>query len=246
MIKNDNIFSSDKFSKALWRRYREGVVPVIPDIKMYSPQEGVLMRGRDPVNYAMLMENAGAPVISVVTQEEHYGGSLRLLNVICENVAVPVLRKDFITTKQQIKDSKEVGASAILLIVSMLDKNQLTELTEFTLTNGLEPLIEVHNEEEINMLEGLNNLSLIGINNRNILELEMDKGNVGTTELLARYKKTDAFLLSESSIMHKEDVERAISAGANGVLVGTAMLQADNPTHKYQQMAYSLHQTKQV
>lgn len=238
MYRNDNIYETSACSKALWRKHHEGIIPVIPDIKLFSAKEGNLMRGRNPVDYALLMENCGAPVISVVTEQEHFGGSLKLLEKISEKIAVPVLRKDFIKTKQQIKDSKEAGADAVLLIVSMIDRSLLLELVEFTIANGLEPLVEVHNKEELNMLEGLE-LSLIGINNRNILKYEVDNGDVGTTELLGQYKKENTFLISESSIMDKSDVMRAISAGANGVLVGTAILQAEDPAHKFKQLAYS-------
>ncbi|NLO09012.1 MAG: indole-3-glycerol-phosphate synthase [Clostridiales bacterium] len=238
MYRNDSNYKTNACSKALWRRYHEGIIPVIPDIKLFSAREGNLMRGRNPVDYALLMESCGAPVISVVTEEEHFGGSLKLLEKISEKISVPVLRKDFIKTKQQVKDSKQAGADAVLLIVSMLDRRLLAELVEFTLANGIEPLVEVHNEEEFNMLEGLD-LSFIGINNRNILKYEVDNGDVATTELLGRYKRKDAFLLSESSITDKADVMRAISAGANGVLVGTAILQAEDSVCKYKQLAYS-------
>lgn len=239
MFEKDNEYKVDTCSNRLWKRYKEGIIPVIPDIKLISPKEGNLMKGRNPVDYAWLLENAGAPVISVVTEQEHFGGSLNLLEKISDRVSVPVIRKDFIKSKQQIKDSKEAGANGVLLIVSIIDKRQLAELIEFAYSNGLEPLVETHNEEELNMLSGLD-LSFIGINNRNILKLETDNGNVETTELLSKYKSSDAFLLSESSIMNRTDVERAMAAGANGVLVGTAILQAENPDKKYKQLAYQL------
>ncbi len=238
MYRIDNTYKTSACTKALWKKYYEGIIPVIPDIKLYSPKEGNLIRERNPVDYALLMESCGAPMISVVTESKHFGGTLKLLEIISEKVEIPVLRKDFIKTKQQISDSKEAGADAVLLIVSMLERRQLLELVEFTLIKGLEPLVEVHNEKELNMLEGLE-LSFVGINNRNILKYETDSGDVGTTELLGKYKRTDAFILSESSIMNKAEVMRAISAGANGVLVGTALLLAEDPAHKYRQLAYS-------
>lgn len=238
MFRIDNIYKTSACTKALWRKYYEGIIPVIPDIKLFSPKEGNLIRGRNPVDYALLMEDCGAPMISVVTELEHFGGSLKLLEKISEKVEIPVLCKDFIKTKQQIKDSKEAGADAVLLIVSMLERRLLSELVEFTVTNGLEPLVEAHNEKELNILEGLE-LSFIGINNRNILKYEIDSGDVETTELLGKYKRPDAFILSESSIRDKAEVMRAISAGANGVLVGTALLQAEDPALKYRQLAYS-------
>jgi indole-3-glycerol phosphate synthase len=239
MLKSNIIYKANACSQALRRKAREGIIPVIPDIKLFSPKEGNLMRGRNPVDYALLMENAGAPVISVVTEYEHFGGSLKLLEKISEVVTVPILRKDFITTKGQIKDSKSAGADAVLLIVSMLEIKSLKEIIEFTLMNDLEPVVEVHNENELKMIEEFN-LSIIGINNRNILKYETDDGNISTTELLGKYKKNNVFLLSESSIMNKDDVKRAISAGADGVLVGTSILQAADPVIKYKHLAYPL------
>lgn len=237
MLENDSIYETRVCSKALRKKYQEGYIPVVPDIKLFSPKEGNLMRERNPVEYALLMEEAGAPAISVVTEQEHYGGSLKLLEKIAEKTLVPVLRKDFIKTKQQIKDSKKAGADAVLLITSILDRNQHIELIEFSLANGLEPLVEVGNYTQMQMVNELN-VSFIGINNRNILKYEIDNGDVGMTELLGQYKKPDTFLLSESGIMGKADVMRAISAGADGVLVGTAILQAENPVRKYKQLAY--------
>jgi indole-3-glycerol phosphate synthase len=221
-----------KYSTALWNRYHSGKVPVIPDIKSRSPQEGDLLRGRDPAIYAKSLAAAGAPVLSVVTEPQHFGGSPELLRRITRAVPLPVLRKDFINSREQLQESVELGASAVLLIASMLERERLYQLIEDALMLGLEPLVETHSEEEIISINDLK-LTMVGINNRNIVELEMDGGSVDNTERLAGLIGSDVMVVSESSISSPVDVLRAVAAGAHAVLVGTAILQAEDPVEIY-------------
>jgi len=227
--------SGKDFSRALWAQYRCGKLPVIPDIKLKSPQEGGLLRGRDPVEIAQTLAAAGAPVLSVVTEPEHFGGSPDLLQRIVQAVSLPVLRKDFINCPEQLRESAEIGAKAVLLIASMLEKAQLCRLVEEALRLGLEPLVETHNEAEIFLANQLD-LTMIGINNRSIAELEMDEGNVATTERLAGLTGPGMLVISESSISSPADVERARAAGAHAVLVGTAILKASEPAEMYRSL----------
>lgn len=225
-------FSGKKFSAALWDKYHSGKVPVIPDIKSRSPQEGDLLQGRDPVQYAKALAEAGVPAISVVTEPKHFGGSPELLQKIVRAASLPVLRKDFINSRLQLQESADLGASAVLLISSMLERVQLFELAEEALRLGLEPLVETHNESEIISARELK-LNMIGINNRNIVELEMDDGSVSNTERLAGLVSPETLVISESSISSPADVRRALSAGAHAVLVGTAILRAGDPAEMY-------------
>lgn len=196
------------------------------------------MFGRNPVETARNLERAGAPVISVVTEADNYGGSLGLLREISQAVRVPVVRKDFIKTKEGLQETAAYGASGVLLISSILEKEQLCQLIEDAYELELEPLVETHNEAEILAVRDLN-LSFIGINNRNIIQWEMDDGNVNTTETLAGLVPPGAFLLSESSISSPSDVVRAAKAGAHGVLVGTAIHKAKDPAAMYQRLRVS-------
>lgn len=220
----------------LWEHYYQGVIPLIPDIKCKSPKEGDLLKGRDPVALAKDLSAAGAPLISVVTEKEHFGGSLQLLRQIAQAVAVPILRKDFITTRKQLLESADCGAGGVLLIASMLEKKQLFDLVEEALALDLEPLVETHKKAEIKAAEEIK-ATFIGINNRNIGELEMDRGNVNTTEKLAGLVRPGAFVLSESSFSSPEEILRAKAAGAHGVLVGTAILQAEEPIKMYRELS---------
>lgn len=228
----------NKFSTALWNKYHCGRIPVIPDIKSRSPQEGDLFQGRDPVEIAKALAAAGAPVLSVVTEPKYFAGSPELLAKVAQASALPILRKDFINNREQLKESVNLGASAVLLIVSMLEQKQLTDLIEDALTLGLEPLVETHNQAEILAVKGLK-LTMLGINNRNILELEMDSGSVSTTEGLASLAGGEVLIISESSISSATDVQRAKAAGAHAVLVGTAILQAKDPGDMYRILSES-------
>jgi len=225
-----------KCTTALWNKYCSGKIPVIPDIKCKSPGEGDLLRGRDPVVIAKKLEEAGAPVISVVTEAEHFGGSLELLQQIAQVTSVPILRKDFITTREQLLESVEVGASGVLLIAAMLEKEQLFKLIKEALALNLEPLVEIHNETEIIAVNELE-LKILGINNRNIVEWERDDGNVNVTERLASLVRPGVLVLSESSITSPEDVLRATTTGAHAVLVGTAILRAQDPVKMYHKLS---------
>lgn len=221
---------------ALWQKYRTGTIPVIPDIKCKSPGEGDLLSGRNPPEYAKMLVAAGAPVVSVVTEAEHYGGSDEMFRRVAGSVNVPLLRKDFITTFEQLRESADMGASGVLLIASKLERKKLLQLAEAAAALGLEPLIETHERDEITFAAGMKP-TFLGINNRDICRYETDNGSVGTTEHLASYAFPGALLLSESSISSAEDVRRAAAAGAHAVLVGTALLRARDPVEMYRALS---------
>ncbi len=216
-----------KFSDALIARKKAEFIPVIPDIKCNSPKEGDLLLGKDPLIVAKQLVDAGAPVLSVVTEHKNFGGSIELLEKIAAGTGVPVLRKDFIKSIDDLILTKDSGAQAILLICAMLPFDLLSNLYDKALRLGLEPLVEARTKEELVFASKLG-AKLVGINNRNILELEKDNGTVSATKSLAAYAPKDALLISESSIKTPAEAQFAIKAGADAVLIGTAILQADN------------------
>lgn len=224
------------FSNALIARKQAGFIPVIPDIKCKSPKEGDLLLGRDPLILAKQLVEAGTPALSVVTEHKNFGGSIELLKKIVEKTGVPILRKDFIKSIDDLIITKDSGAQAILLICATLPFDLLSNLYNKALMLGLEPLVEARTQEELNFAKKLD-AKLVGINNRNILELERDNGTISATELLAPYSPKDAFLVSESSIKTPVEAQAAIKAGADAVLVGTAILQAENPASFYQALS---------
>ncbi|MEN6365714.1 MAG: indole-3-glycerol-phosphate synthase [Thermoguttaceae bacterium] len=216
---------SRTFTAALEAARAAGRIPLISEIKVQSPKEGDLLAGRDPVVLARSMEQAGATCLSVVTEREHFGGSLALLRAVASAVSLPVLRKDFVTDREGVRASKQHGASCLLLMAAALDWPTLVELHEEARRCGLETLVEVHDETELRKAIGLD-LDLLGINNRDIRQLEIDDGTVANTVRLLRMVPPGVRVLSESSISSPEEVRAAISAGALGVLVGTSILRS--------------------
>ena len=223
------------FLTALKKRRDAGPFPVIPDIKSFSPKEGDLLRGRAPISLALQLEAAGACVLSVVTEEREFHGSMDILRQICRAVSVPVLRKDFIESEADLLETKKAGASAILLMYACLGKDRLEALYEKALEMGLVPFVETHTAQELQWAAELG-AGLVGINNRNILDLERDDGDVRKSESLAGFRPQNAFLVVESGLQGPADVRRAGGFGADAALVGTAILQAPDPTAMYRAM----------
>jgi indole-3-glycerol phosphate synthase len=226
---------SGGFSSAVTSENARGCVAVIPDIKCVSPKEGDLLRGRDPVETAKYLVSNGAPVLSVVTERDRFGGSAELLRAVAGAVDVPVLRKDFITSEAQLLETAELGATAVLLICATTDKNTLKMLYEKAMELGLEPVVEVHTAEEMAFAATLG-AGLIGINNRNIMTFERDDGGADRTVALASGVPAGALLISESGILSPADARLAVSAGANAVLVGTALWLAGDMAAMYRSL----------
>lgn len=224
-----------RFLDSLIRAKQEGKQIVIPDIKRYSPKEGELLGKRTAADYAKILVEAGAPVVSVVTEEKEFHGSLNMLKEVADAVDVPILRKDFIHTKEDLQETLDYGASAILLMCSCLEEKELEYLYHEALKMGLDPFVETHKKEDFELVRKLG-AKLVGINNRDILKLEKDDGDVSLTEELSKQVPKDAFLVTESSIKNQDEVRRAIRKGAGAALVGTAILKADDPDIFYRML----------
>lgn len=216
---------NETLSASIRKRQHEGRFPVISEIKVRSDKEGDLLRGRDPVKLAREMARHPVAGISVVTEPEHFGGHMGLLRAVAAAVNVPVLHKDFITTERQIRESADSGASAVLLIAALLEAEQMVRLIDAARRRGLETLVEAHSLAEMRKIEHLP-FDLMGINNRDITIFEVDDGDVGKTEELARFCNVHRLLISESSICTAAEIRRAGKSGAGAVLIGTAVLKA--------------------
>jgi indole-3-glycerol phosphate synthase len=192
----------------------------IIDFKAVSPKDGDLFRGRDPVQAAKILEKAGVLGLSVVTEPKDFGGSLELLKKITSAVNLPILRKDFVTCEKYLHETVENGAEGILLICATIPRENLPQFYKKSLELGLKPLVEVHNREEMELAKDLG-AEYVGINNKDITILEKDSGTVETTRGLIGHAPEDAFIVSESGILTREDADRALAAGVNAVLIGT-------------------------
>ncbi|AGB36500.1 indole-3-glycerol phosphate synthase [Natronococcus occultus] len=199
---------------ALARAEREGRVPIVAEVKPTSPTaEGT--RADDPVELAEAMVAGGAAAISVLTEPDHFGGSPEALRRIRQAVDVPVLRKDFLLREAQLD---AVEADLLLLIARFVD--DLEKLVTAARERGFQPLVEVHDRDELEdaLAAGA---EIVGINNRDLARLEVD---LGTFESVAPHVPDDVTVIAESGVSSPADVRRMRAAGADALLVGSAIM----------------------
>ncbi|MFO7968012.1 MAG: indole-3-glycerol phosphate synthase TrpC [Archaeoglobaceae archaeon] len=198
---------------------------VIAEIKVHSPQYGNLLGNRKILGMLRIFESSGAAGISYITEPNHFRGELDIFKKICRESCLPVLRKDFILSRAEIERTAEADASAILLIARIL-KEDTGEFVDYAIQHGLNPLVEVHTPEDIEIAEQTN-ARLIGINNRDIQKLETDGGTVNLTERLSSLVPDDRLIVSESGIHSIQDLKKVLKY-SQAVLVGTAFMRAEN------------------
>jgi indole-3-glycerol phosphate synthase len=215
---------------SIHRRQAEGLMPVLSEIKVRSPKEGDLLRGRAPEDLAAVMATTPIAGLSVVTDLIHFGGDTDIIRTIRPLVPVPILRKDFTQTEADLDETVDCGADAILLTVCLLDDEPLARLHAAAHDRGLETLVEVHDDKDVARVTQLGlRPDVLGVNNRDIQIGETDDGDVSLTERLVPTLPPGSVLLSESAITGPDDARRARAAGADAVLVGTSILQAPDP-----------------
>ena len=209
-----------------------GKVSLIAEVKFASPSAGRIREAEDPIDIARVYEQNGAAAISHLTERHFFKGEIGQLPLIKKAVGVPVLRKDFIIDQVQVAESVLYGADAILLIVRLLSDEQLNSLFQMTKDLGLSALVEVHDEEELE--RALNcGAELIGINNRDLDTFEV---NLNTTMELAPLVPDHCTVVSESGINNAQDVQRLIDAGVDAMLVGTAIMKAEDVATKVREL----------
>ncbi|MEO2065805.1 MAG: indole-3-glycerol phosphate synthase TrpC [Desulfurobacteriaceae bacterium] len=201
-------------------------INVIAEVKKASPSKGVIREDFDPVSIAKAYERGGAKAISVLTDREFFKGSPFYLRQVAEEVNLPVLRKDFIIDPFQIYGAKVLGASSFLLIVSILSDSQLRDFIELGRELGMEPLVETHDEGEVERALKAG-AEIVGINNRNLKTFEV---NLSTTlRLLPIVKAEGKVAVSESGIKGKEDIQKLKQAGVDAFLVGETLMRSEKP-----------------
>ena len=198
-------------------------IKLIAEIKRRSPSRGFLAEIPDAKALDAGYESAGAHAISVLTEESGFGGKLSDLQEVSRAVAIPTLRKDFISNEYQVLEAKAAGASMVLLILAQLSKAEFQGLYDFSKSIGLEPLVETHSAEEI-AIAADSGARLIGINTRDLATFKTD---IGLFENLTAKLPSDCVKIAESSVKQLADVQRYRSAGADCVLVGEALVSGD-------------------
>ena len=201
---------------------------IIAEFKRRSPSKGWINKGADIASVIEGYSKAGASGISLLTDEKFFGGNIKDLIEAKKNTDIPVLRKDFIISEYQIYQAKAVNADAVLLIAAALTKNECKALAHKAHELGLEVLLELHSEKELEYLGGdtTDNIDLIGINNRNLGSFHTDIEN--SFRLIGKLPEGYP-LISESGISDAEDILHLKSVGFNGFLMGESFMRNDSP-----------------
>jgi len=205
-----------------------GKLSLIAELKRKSPSRGMLRERFDPVSLAQALEGAGAAALSVLTDEPYFGGHLDFLRDAKQFTQIPALRKDFIVDPYQVYEAALYEADAVLLIVRILSDAQLAACLQAAQGLGLEPLVEVHAEEELTRAVRAG-ARVIGINHRDLDTLTMDP------DLSARLMPNvpaGTVVVAESGVQTAEDVRRMRRLGVHAVLVGEALMTAPDPAAK--------------
>ncbi|MBQ8018188.1 MAG: indole-3-glycerol phosphate synthase TrpC [Methanobrevibacter sp.] len=199
-------------------------ISIIAEVKKASPSKGLIAQNFDYLNIAKDYEEAGASAISVLTEPYFFQGSNDYLSEIAKTVSIPVLRKDFVVDEYMIWEAKALGASAILLIVSILDTVQLKKYLDLTHQLGLSAIVETHDGDEI-MRALTVGAEIIGVNNRNLKDFTVDIEN---SINLRRCVSGDVLFISESGIKTPEDVARLKENNVDAVLIGETLMKCDD------------------
>lgn len=201
---------------------------VIAELKRASPSEGMIREDFRPLELAHELEGAGAAALSVLCEPHRFLGDERFLAEVRREVALPVLYKDFVTTRYQIAAARAAGADAVLLIAAVLGAKELREMLSFAHGLGLAALVETHDEREIECAVDAG-ARIIGVNCRNLRNFTCDTSLI---EMLIGRIPRSCIRIAESGMHTGEDLRRAKAAGANGFLVGTALMRSPHPGEK--------------
>jgi indole-3-glycerol phosphate synthase len=207
------------FRQALEAKAAQGFA-LIAEIKKASPSKGLIRPDFRPAEHALAYQHGGATCLSVLTDAPYFQGHDDYLMDARAACALPVLRKDFMIDPWQVAEARAIGADAILIIVAALDDVQMSEIEAAALERGMDVLVEVHNEDELERASALKS-SLIGVNNRDLKRFVTD---LATTERLAALVRVDTLLVSESGINTHADLQRLAGHGVRTFLVGESLM----------------------
>ncbi len=224
-IKEKALATPDALDVLAALRGGPGAVSVIAEVKRSSPSKGPLGTIGDPGALAKIYEAGGAAMVSVLTEQDRFGGSLDDLSEVRLAVDIPVLRKDFIVSPYQVHEARAYGADAVLLIVAALEQSALVSLLERTESLGMTALVETHSRlEAFRALEA--GAKLIGVNARNLKDLSVDRRVV---DEVLDVIPPEVVAVAESGVRGSRDVFNYALAGADSVLVGEALVTAEDP-----------------
>jgi indole-3-glycerol phosphate synthase len=200
-------------------------ISIIAEIKKASPSKGVIRKNFNPNSLAVDYAENGASALSILTDKKYFQGDIRFISDIRSSVAIPILRKDFIIDSYQLMEAKAFGADAVLLISAALEPGRLDDLHGEASELGLDCLVEVHNERELESLN-LKHVKIIGINNRNLSDFTVD---MKTSIRLASLIPEDIIIVSESGISSRADIDRLTTYRIYSFLIGENFMRAEDP-----------------
>jgi indole-3-glycerol phosphate synthase len=198
---------------------------IIAEFKRHSPSAGDIQSGADPLEVARLYQSGGAAAMSVLTEPEHFKGSLDDLRLVASAVKLPLLRKDFMVDRHQVFEAALAGAEAVLVIVAGLSDADALKLLDAAHQVHLDALVEVHTAEELRRASALGS-TLIGVNNRNLKTLKVD---LNTSLQLAELAPPNTTLVAESGLRTRADIERLQSVGYKAFLIGETLMRSGDP-----------------
>jgi indole-3-glycerol phosphate synthase len=213
------------FAAALRAVARDGGLGVIAEIKRRSPSKGDLAPDLVPSELATAYEAGGATCLSVLTDGPSFGGSPEDLAAASDACSLPVLRKDFTVSAQDVCDARLVGADAVLLIVAALDDAELRDFAALATEIGLDALVEVHDEREIDRALAVG-ATVVGVNQRDLVTFDVDPDRAAR---LAPRLPAGVVRVAESGIGGPQDAQRAAAAGYDAVLVGESLVRSGDP-----------------
>jgi indole-3-glycerol phosphate synthase len=205
---------------------------IIAEVKMRSPSRGDLMGETDPERLVELYEAAGAEAVSVVVEERHFGGSPILFETMRKRTDLPMLWKDFVVDPYQIHLAAALGASAVLLIVGLVPDDEIYSFIQIAKELDMTPLVEIHREEELERAISAG-ADIVGVNNRNLVSLEVE---TLTSQRMASLFPADLRTVAESGMKSPGDVRRMAGLGYRAVLVGEALVTAEDPAALLKEM----------
>ena len=227
-----NAFAVPKGDFAFENALKKPDIAFICECKKASPSKGLIAPDFPYLSIAQEYEAAGADAISVLTEPKWFLGSDSYLREIAENISIPCLRKDFTVDEYMIYEAKLLGASAVLLICSILSPAQLSEYIAICDELGLSALVEAHDESEIQMALSAG-ARVVGVNNRNLKDFTVDQGN---SRRLRELLPPDVLFVSESGVKGAEDIASLREIGANAVLIGETLMRAQDKRAKIMEL----------
>lgn len=223
------------FIQSMRNKNAQGLSAVIAEVKKASPSQGVIRENFNPTKIAQSYASAGAACLSVLTDVDFFQGHDDYLIAARNACSLPIIRKDFIIDEYQIIEARTLGADCILLIVAALDDQALKQLHQVAIDLGMDVLVEVHDQQELDRAMKLG-LSLVGINNRNLRTFET---SLSTTIDLLDQIPSDCLVVTESGIHTRADVKLMREHNVNAFLVGEAFMRAEEPGDALRSLFFS-------